>query len=111
MEYNFCSSIGLFKLTCVYFNVLQQIVASEVGVSENESKQDIKMEGYLFKRTSNAFKTWVRYAVTNYSPRVPTGFAKIGPIYISMFPVYSHWISEIWKVVGLLYCCTRHAAD
>jgi len=28
---------------------------------ESASSYDIRMEGYLFKRTSNTFKTWVRY--------------------------------------------------
>jgi len=33
-----------------------------------ERDDDVNMEGYLFKRTSNAFKSWVRYVVVHLTP-------------------------------------------
>ena len=51
-------------LTCVYF--FQELETS-VGLPRRHSDANdtqVKLEGYLFKRTSNAFKTWVRYKHT-----------------------------------------------
>lgn len=34
-------------------------------VPSSDPEEEVKMEGYLFKRTSNTFKTWVRWVASN----------------------------------------------
>ena len=49
--------------------MLQQEISLEALSPERhvtiERDDDVNMEGYLFKRTSNAFKSWVRYVIVH----------------------------------------------
>lgn len=48
---------------CFYCTSFQDLMLLGSGNSDQPLSSEVKMEGYLFKRTSNAFKTWVRSVI------------------------------------------------
>jgi len=53
-----CAAARMILHACL----LQDLSSSGISSTSDDpaSSSDIRMEGYLFKRTSNTFKTWVR---------------------------------------------------